>query len=100
MYKRQVNYIEIQSFKQKPYLKLSLISKFSDKTNPDIESRITLLNENFFELADDVDINSKNNFVDQYLHSKPDPEMTKYNFEKYSYNKNQFEWLKPDLYQD
>ena len=95
-----VNYIEIQSFKQKPYLKLSLISKFSDKTNPDIESRITLLNENFFELADEVDSDLKNNFVDQYLQSKPDPVMTKYNFEKYSYNKNQFEWLKPDLYQD
>ncbi|HRN85711.1 MAG TPA: hypothetical protein PKU78_03825 [Candidatus Dojkabacteria bacterium] len=98
-YNSSVNYIEIQSFKQKPYLKLSLINKSTDNDIPQIDSRITLLNENFFELAENVDENLSKEFIEQYLRSKPDPKLTKFNFEKYAYNKKQYEWLKPELYQ-
>lgn len=94
-----VNYIEIQSFKQKPYLKLSLIDKSGNQDVPQIESRITLLNENFFELAKKVDESLGKEFIRQYLDSKPDPKLTKFNFEKYAYNKSQYEWLSPELYQ-
>ncbi len=98
-FNNSVNYIEIQSFKQKPYLKLSLINKSTDQDIPQIDSGITLLNENFFELAENVDEDLSKEFIEQYLRSKPDSKLTKFNFEKYAYNKNQYEWLKPELYQ-
>jgi hypothetical protein len=95
-----VNFIEIQSFRLKPYLKLSLINKSTDSEEKEIESRFVMLNDNFFELNDPVDNNLSEKFIQQYISSKPNVELTKSNFEKYFYNKSQFEWLKPELYID
>lgn len=97
-FKSSVSYIEIQSFKIKPFIKLSIINKFSDNFSNGVESRIALLNDNFFELNEPVGSSLQINFIKQYLESKPDPKLTKSNFEKYAYNKNQYEWLRPELY--
>lgn len=88
-----INFIEIQSFQQKPYIKLSLINKSRTMESDEIEVKFTLLNENFFELTEKVEEKLIDGFIKQYLLSKPDSELTKINFEKYYYNRSQYEWL-------
>ncbi len=95
-YSTQMNILEIQSFQHKPHIKLTVfISPVEDIPS---SFKLYLLNDNFMELPEAVKKEEGENFISDYLRSKPDIQLTKVNFEKYFYNKNQYRWLKPELY--
>ncbi len=95
-FETQMNILEIQSFRKKPYIKLTIFLGQSDLIGS--SSKLQILNENFMETEAKVETAQGDEFVQEYLDSKPDINLTKTSFEKYAYNKSQYRWLKPELY--
>ncbi len=96
-FETKMNILEIQSFRKKPYLKLTIFIGYSDLIGS--SSKIHALNENFMETDAVVEKVQSDGFIQDYLASKPDIVLTKSSFEKYAYHKSQSKWLKPELYQ-
>lgn len=90
-FESSLNLLKIQSFRIKPYLKLTIL--LGDGKNIKHTAKIVKLNDNFFELEDDVQEEAANNFIQEYLQSRADRDLTKFNFEKYAYNRKQYEWI-------
>lgn len=90
-----LNLLEIQSFKVKPYLKLSIL--LGDEQNIKHSAKVTKLNDNFLEMDDITNTKDAKLFIEDYLKSIPDKELTKINFEKYAYNPSQYEWINSSL---
>lgn len=95
-FKTKMNILEIQSFRKKPYLKLTIFIGESDILGS--SSKLHVLNDNFMETDTEVEKAQFEDFIQDYLASNPDINLTKSSFEKYAYNKNQYKWLKPELY--
>lgn len=95
-FETKMNILEIQSFRKKPYIKLTIFIGDSDSVGS--SSKFQILNDNFMEVDTEIEKAQGENFVQEYLASKPDILLTKSSFEKYAYNKNQYLWLKPELY--
>ncbi len=86
-----LNLLEIQSFNTKPYFKLTVFLGDSEKVKH--TAKIVKLNDNFLEQDGQVSQTEAQNFMKEYLQSKPDFELTKTNFEKYAYNPKQYKWI-------
>jgi len=95
-FETKMNILEIQSFRKKPYLKLTIFIGASDLLGS--SSKLHVLNDNFMETDTEVEKAQFEDYIQDYFASNPDINLTKSSFEKYAYNKNQYKWLKPELY--
>lgn len=96
-YDTTLNLLEIQSFKGPECYKLTVLNSNTPSVSQKV--RIVKLNDNFLELSEEVTKQQCDLFIQEYLASKPDIHATKDNFLKYAYNKKQYQWLKPELYE-
>ena len=91
--KKSTNLIEIQSFEGKGGYKLSMA--LSDNNTFIMKPRFTKLGINFTSSTETPSNSEKDDFIKNYLNSKPSRHLTKDKLEQHTYNEKDYEWVNP-----